>query len=178
MESKIQGLLQVSLPTHEDDRGYFREVVRISEIEKVIGTSFTTKQINHARSTKDILRGIHIAPWNKLIYVTRGTVQSVIVDCRKDSQTFGKYESIILGDNNKSCIFIPANCGNSYLVLSEDADYVYLTDQEWEPNKEKGIQWNDSTLAIKWNIDKEPLLSEKDKNNPSFLTIFPNFKTG
>lgn len=176
METKIQRVLQITLPVFSDDRGFFKEVVRINEIEKALGRQFIAKQVNHARTTKNTLRGIHIAPWNKIIYVTKGKVQAVIVDCREDSLTFGKHESIILGDENRSCVFIPANCGNSYLVLSEEADYVYITDAEWKPNVEKNIAWNDSTLAIDWKLEGEPLLSEKDSNNPSFTVVFPNFK--
>ena len=121
METKIQGVLQITLPVFEDERGFFKEVVRISEIEKTSGKQFIVKQVNHAKTTRNTLRGIHIAPWNKIIYVTRGKVQAVIVDCREDSLTFGKHESLILGDENRSSVFIPANCGNSYLILSEDA---------------------------------------------------------
>ena len=117
-------------------------------------------------------RGIHAAPWNKLIYVTRGKIQAVIVDLRKDSPTFGKHESFILGDDNRTSIFVPAQCGNAYLVLSDEADYTYLTDQEWSPNKEFGIAWDDPTLGVKWEIAEEPNLSDRDKNNPDFKSVF------
>ena len=141
-------------------------------MEKIIGKSFVVKQVNHSRSSKNTLRGIHAAPWDKLIYVTKGKVQSVIVDFRKNSPTFGKYISIVLGEENKSCVFIPAFCGNSYLVLSEDADYVYLTNEEWSANREIGILWNDPNLKIDWMLEGEPILSEKDKNNPTLEQAF------
>jgi dTDP-4-dehydrorhamnose 3,5-epimerase len=94
---------------------FFREVIRLSQLEAKIGTTISTKQVNHSRSTKNTLRGIHVAPWNKIIYVPHGKVQSVIVDCRKDSPTFGKYKSVVLGEENRSCVFVPKGCGNSYL---------------------------------------------------------------
>jgi dTDP-4-dehydrorhamnose 3,5-epimerase len=175
MDNKVNVLPGVSLfmpPTHPDDRGFFKEVVRISEIEKNLGSNFSVKQFNHSRSVKNTLRGIHVAPWNKLIYVPRGKVQSVIVDCRKDSPTFGKYISTILGEDNRSAIFVPNGCGNAYLVLSDEADYMYLTDAEWAPNQEKGIIWNDSQLNVKWELEGKPVLSEKDKGNSSFASIF------
>lgn len=173
-KSSIEGILQIDFPIFPDDRGFFKEVMRTSEVEKALGKKFAVRQVNHARSTKNTLRGIHIAPWNKILYVIRGIVQVIIVDCRDDSLTFGKYESIILGDENRSCVFVPAYCGNSYLVLSDNADYVYFTDQEWNPDKEKNIAWNDPALAIKWKLEKEPILSERDKNNPLLATVFPN----
>ena len=119
-KTSISGLVIIKRPTNEDDRGFFREPVRIKEVEEATGITFDVKQVNHARSSKNTLRGIHVAPWNKLIYVTRGKVQAVIVDLRKDSGTYKKFESFIIGDENRSSIFVPAGVGNSYLVLSED----------------------------------------------------------
>ncbi|MGH7203143.1 MAG: dTDP-4-dehydrorhamnose 3,5-epimerase family protein [Candidatus Levyibacteriota bacterium] len=168
----LHQVLQIQRPTIKDDRGFFRESVRTKAIEEEIGVPFVVVQANHARSTKNILRGIHIAPWNKLIYVARGIVQSVIVDLRKDSPTFGKYESFLIGEENRSSIFVPAGCGNAYLVLSDVADYTYLTDQEWAANKEYGIAWNDPTLAVDWKLSGEPNLSDRDKTNPIFKEKF------
>ena len=167
-KTSIPGLLVIERQTFSDERGFFRESARIAEIEEAAGVSFDIAQANHARSSKNTLRGIHIAPWNKLVYVTRGSVQSVIVDLREGSSSFGKYESFVIGEENRSSIFIPKGCGNSYLVLSEEADYTYLTDDEWISDKEIGIAWNDPTLNISWQIQGEPHLSEKDRQNPKF----------
>jgi dTDP-4-dehydrorhamnose 3,5-epimerase len=168
----LQGVTEFNLTTFPDDRGFFREVIRISQIESGLGRPFITKQVNHSRSTKNTLRGVHVAPWNKIIYVAHGKAQSVIVDCRKDSPTFGKYKSVVLGEDNRSCVFVPAGCGNSFLVLSEEADYIYLADEEWAPNLEKSIAWNDQTIGIEWQLEGEPILSEKDKRNLSLSEVF------
>lgn len=165
--TSISGLVVIERPTFPDDRGFFRESIRIPDLEQVTQIPFHVAQANHARSPKDILRGIHIAPWNKLIYVVSGKVQSVIVDLRKDSPTFGKYETLVIGDENRKSVFIPKGCGNSYLVLSDEADYTYLTDELWSSGKEIGIAWNDQTLNITWE-STAPVLSEKDKQNMSF----------
>lgn len=172
--SSLEGVFTINRPTFADDRGFFRESVRVKGLEEERGKPFNIVQANHARSGKNALRGIHIAPWNKLIYVTRGIVQAVIVDLKKDSPSFGKYESFILGDETKTSLFIPAHCGNSYLVMSEESDYTYLTDQEWAPGLEGSLAWNDPTLAIKWEITGEPVLSEKDKHNPTLKELFPD----
>jgi dTDP-4-dehydrorhamnose 3,5-epimerase len=162
----IKDILQIKFSTFSDERGFFQEVFRLSEIEKGSGVKFNVAQVSHARSAKNTLRGIHSAPWNKIIYVVSGKVQAVIVDLRKDSPTYGQHQSFVLDDQNRSAIFVPAGCGNSYLVLSDSADYVYVVDQEWVPNKEIGVKWDDPTLAIKWQLIGEPVVSEKDKNNP------------
>lgn len=173
-KTSIPGLLVIQRPTNSDERGFFRESARIKEIEEAAGIPFKVAQMNHARSTKNTLRGIHVAPWNKLIYVPDGKVQAIIVDLREDSETFGKYESFIIGDENRSSIFVPHGCGNSYLVLSEEADYTYLTDQEFAPNMEKSIIWNDPTLNISWQLEGQPVLSERDQKTPSLKEVFPN----
>ena len=171
--TSIPGLLVISRPTNSDGRGFFREIARISDIENTSGVKFVVKQMNHARSVKNALRGIHAAPWNKLIYVTSGKVKSVIIDLRPDSPAFGKHETFILGDENPVSLFIPKGCGNSYIVLSEEADYTYLTDAQWEPGKEVSVIWNDPDLGIDWDLSEEPIVSERDKSNPSVREVFP-----
>ena len=136
---ELEGVLVFDRAAFSDERGFFKEVLRLSEVKRSLGQEFIVKQVNHSRSVKNTLRGIHVAPWNKIIYIPHGRVQSVLVDCRKDSPTFGKFQSTILGEENKSAVFVPKGCGNSYLVLSDDADYFYLTDEEWAPGKEKGL---------------------------------------
>ena len=168
--------MQISLPVFKDDRGFFTEVVRFSEIEKALGKPFLAKQVNHSRSIKNTLRGIHSAPWNKIVYAISGKVQVIVADFREDSPTFGQHESIILGEENRSAVFVPANCGNSYLVLSDNADYVYITDQEWAPNMETDVAWNDKDLNIEWQLEGEPFLSQRDQKSPSFASVFPKVK--
>lgn len=172
--TQLEGVFEVQRPTFPDDRGFFRESVRIKELESFTHVPFNVVQANHARSTKGALRGIHIAPWNKLIYVVRGKVQVVLVDCKEGSSTFGHYQSFIIGDDNKSSIFVPAGVGNSYYVMSDEVDYSYLTDQEWAPGLEKALAWDDPKLGIKWELDGDPILSEKDKQNPTFDELFKN----
>lgn len=171
-KTSLADVLEIERPTFPDDRGFFRESFRKTELEEVLGKPFDIKQTNHARSFKGTLRGIHRAPWNKMIYVTRGKVQSVIVDLREGSPTFGKYESFIIGDDHRASIFVPAYCGNAYLVLSDVADYTYLTDQEWAPNIETGIAWNDPDVAVKWEMTEGLLLSERDKTNKTLKESF------
>src|SRR3989344_3343652 len=118
LKTSLEGVFNIRRKIFPDERGFFREVARITELEKEVGQKFVPVQLNHARTSKNTLRGIHAAPWNKLIYVISGEIQCVLVDFRKDSPTFAKHESFILGDNNRCAIYLPAWVGNSYLVLS------------------------------------------------------------
>lgn len=152
--------------TFGDDRGFFREPWRRNEFEEAYGKEWKHVQENHAFSKKDVLRGIHIAPWNKMIYVPFGRVFIALVDLRKDSPTFGKHITLELGDQNRVKVFMPAGIGNSYLILSEEAVYEYQVDQYYQAGVEKGVMWNDPEIGIEWPVE-DPILSDKDQKNPS-----------
>lgn len=171
MENEIQGVIDFNFEVHSDERGFFTEVIRLSGV-KNNHPEFEIKQINHSRSSKNTLRGIHVASWNKIVYVPRGRVQCVVVDCREGSSTFGKHKSFLIGDEKRSAVFVPAGCGNSFLVLSEDADYVYFIDREWEPNQEKDLRWDDPELNIDWMVKENLSISERDKNASLFNEVF------
>lgn len=167
-KTNIDGLLIVEGgKTFEDERGFFREPYRRNEFEESLGKPWVHVQENHAYSKKDVLRGIHIAPWDKFIYCPYGEVLSVIVDVRKDSPTFKQVFKMQIGFSNKVKLFVPAGLGNSYLILSEEAVYEYQVSSYYVAGEEKGIAWDDQELNIEWPIEN-PILSEKDQNNPSF----------
>lgn len=166
-KTNIEGLLVVEGgKTFEDDRGFFREPFRRNEFEEALGKPWVHVQENHAFSKKDVLRGIHVAPWDKFIYCPYGEVLSVVVDVRCDSPTFKQVFKMQIGFSNKVKLFIPAGLGNSYLIISDEAVYEYQVNQYYSAGMEQGIAWNDSELGIDWPVP-EPLLSEKDRNNLS-----------
>lgn len=173
-KTNIEGLLVVEGgQTFEDFRGFFREPFRRDEFERVLGKPWVHVQENHAYSKKDVLRGIHVAPWDKFIYVPYGEVLSVIVDLRKDSPSFKQIFKMQIGFSKKVKLFIPTGLGNSYLILSEEAVYEYQVNEYFQSGVEKAVLWNDQELGIEWPI-KNPILSEKDRNNPSFNEYLKN----
>lgn len=166
-KTDIEGLLIIEGgQTFEDERGFFRELFRRDEFERVLGRSWVHVQENHAYSKKGVLRGIHVAPWDKMFYVPKGRVLSVTMDLRKNSPTFKQVNKIEIGDRNLVKLFVPAGVGNAYLILSDEAVYEYQVNEYYQPGMEKGIAWDDPELNIDWGIS-EPILSEKDKNNIS-----------
>lgn len=173
IETAIPGVLIIERPTYSDDRGFFRETFRKQHIEQRIGAKIEFMQANHSRSSKGTLRGIHIAPWHKLVTVTDGEVQAVIVDARQYSPTFGQHVSIILNTKSPRSIFIPQGCGNSFLVLSDTADYTYMASDYWAPNIELAVRYDDPQLNIAW-LNNSPTLSEKDKSNPTLNELIQN----
>jgi len=172
IKTTIAGVYKVMRPTYSDDRGFFHEVFRLNDLEEVLGKEFKVVQANHSRSNRGVLRGIHRATWNKLVTAVSGKVQQVVVDLREDSETFGTYESFVLGEEGSQySIFVPAGCGNAFMALSEVADYAYLVDDYWAEGKEIGIHPEDPELKIQWFFDKV-ILSEKDQKSKTIKEVF------
>lgn len=172
-KTSIEGLLILKRPTFGDERGFFKEIFHLDEVEKALDLKFTGVQMNHALSKPKVLRGIHAENWNKIIYPVNGEVFVVIVDIRPDSHTFGKCEKFTINDENRIGLFISKGLANSYCVTSDiSVDYMYLVDAYYDGSDQRAIAFNDSDLAIDWPI-KDPIVSERDKNNPSLRQLFP-----
>jgi dTDP-4-dehydrorhamnose 3,5-epimerase len=166
-KTELPGVIVIRRTVFGDERGFFRETYRQDDIGEAADVSFTPVQANHSRSGKHTLRGIHVAPWHKLITVTRGQVQQVVLDARPGSPTFGRHVSLNMGEADSSgadwcSVFVPAGCGNAFLVRSDVADYTYLASEYWQPGLEKDIVYSDPDLAIAWQ-DTAPNVSERDQ---------------
>lgn len=168
----LPGVMIVERPAFPDDRGFFHELFRKQELEAAIGAPIDFVQANHSHSVRHALRGIHVAPWYKLVTVIHGRVQAVIADLRPESDMFGKHVSIELSDDVPRCLLVPPGFGNSFLVLSETADYLYMVTDYWAPGKEQSIRYNDPELGIAWQSET-PLLSAKDLACPTLRETFP-----
>ncbi len=172
-KTSIEGLLVLKRPIHKDGRGFFREVFHLDEIENSLGIEFKGVQMNHAYSKPKVLRGIHAENWNKIIYPLNGEVFVAIVDIRADSPTFAKFETFIINDENRIALFLSKGLANSYCVTGNRAvDYTYLVDAYYDGTDQRALAWDDPDLAIEWPV-KDPLISERDKNNPTLKDLFP-----
>lgn len=171
--TSIPGLLILERPIFKDERGFFRELFHLDELEKVSGIKFETIQMNHSHSLPGVLRGIHAEGWNKIVYPASGEVFIAIVDIRPPSQTFGKVETFKIDDNNRIGLFIPNGLANSLCVTGEKAvDYIYLVDAYWDGTDTRAIAFDDPDLKIDWPI-KNPVISQRDKNNTTLREMFP-----
>lgn len=171
-QTDISGVLIIERPTFGDERGFFHELYRKSDLDKALGFEFLPVQTNHSRSVQNTLRGIHIAPWHKLVTVYRGSVQQVIVDTRPESTTFGKYISVNLGEDNFKSVFIPAGLGNAFAVTSDIVDYCYLTTDYWAQGKETYVNFADPDINIDWQVSN-PIVSEADQAHPFLKDQYP-----
>ena len=172
IKTDIENVIIVEPRVFGDDRGYFMETYqREAFFEGGINSDFV--QDNQSKSKKGVLRGLHFQknhPQAKLVRVIKGEVFDVAVDLRKDSETYGKWVGVLLSAENKRQLYVPRNFAHGFLVLSEDAEFVYKCDDYYHPEDEGGIMWNDPTIGIEWPItpDMEILLSEKDTKHPNF----------
>jgi len=162
----LDGVLLVEPKVYGDDRGFFFEAFNLRRWREQTGLDTRFVQENHSRSRRGVLRGIHYQirqPQGKLVRVVRGEVFDVAVDLRRASPSFGRWYGVRLSEENKRLLWIPEGFGHGFLVLSETADFCYLTTDYYAPEHERTIAWDDPDLGIDWPLDGEPLLSAKDR---------------
>lgn len=162
-----------------DVRGFFYESYNRRDFEQATGIDPAFVQDNHSKSARDVLRGLHYQvrqPQGKLVRVIAGEVFDVAVDLRMSSPTFGRWMGATLSAENKRMMWIPEGFAHGFLVLSEDAEFLYKTTDYYAPELERCIRWDDPMLAIDWPLaGKAPLLSSKDSQGGDFATaeMFP-----
>ena len=170
IKTEIDGVIIVEPTVFGDDRGYFMETYNFNDFCDG-GIDVTFVQDNQSKSRKGVLRGLHFQKnfsQSKLVRVISGAVFDVAVDMRKDSPTYGKWVGVELSAENKRQFFIPKNFAHGFLVLSDEAEFVYKCDEFYHPEDEGGLAWDDPEVGVEWPItdDMEVLLSDKDKKNP------------
>ena len=172
-ETSIPGLLIIEKLTNKDKRGFFKEVVRLNELKEATGLKFDIKQWNHSFSLPKVIRALHAEDWNKLVYSITGKIFVAIADIRPESKTFGKVETFIFNETKPRALFIPKGLANSICVIgTKPVHYFYLVDKYYDGSDATAIAWDDPDLNIKWPI-KNPIISERDKNNPKLREAFP-----
>lgn len=164
---EIEGLCVIEPTVFKDERGFFMETYNQKDFKEE-GLDMVFVQDNQSMSTKGVLRGLHFQkqyPQGKLVRVVRGTVFDVAVDLRKHSKTFGKWFGVELSAENKKQFYIPEGFAHGFLVLSDEAEFVYKCTDFYHPNDEGGLAWNDEEIGVKWPITDgmELIISEKDQ---------------
>jgi len=158
---------------HGDARGYFIETYNSRDFKAATGLDIEFVQDNQSRSSKGVLRGLHMqrgaAAQAKLVRVLEGAVLDVAVDLRKGSPSFGQHYAIELTADNRKQFYVTAGFAHGFVVLSEFATFFYKVDKFYEPGNEVGIMYNDKDLNIDWRLPiSELIFSEKDKTLGSF----------
>lgn len=172
IETGIEGMFIVEPRVFEDNRGAFMETFNEKDF-KDAGYDLKFVQDNQSKSTKGVLRGLHLQfkfPQGKLVRVTKGKVFDVGVDLRSDSETYGKWFGAILSEENNRQLYIPPKFAHGFVVLSDEAEFLYKCTEFYHGEDEGGIIWNDEDIGVDWPLDDidEIILSEKDKLWPTF----------
>ena len=172
-ESGIKGVYTIEPDVYIDDRGFFMETFHRERYRKLLGINLDFVQDNISRSSKNVLRGMHFQrnyPQGKIVKASRGEILDVVVDLRKDSPTYGTWESFRLSEKNKLQVWIPPGFAHGFLVMSDSADFEYKCTEYYHPEDELCLMWNDPEVAIDWPIN-DPILSEKDKKGLSLKDL-------
>lgn len=176
----IEGLFIIEPRVFNDDRGYFYESYNQKTFQDNTGLQVNFVQDNQARSTKNVLRGLHFqnAPsaQTKLIRAIDGVIWDVVVDLRKNSKTYGQWYGVELSLENKRQFFIPKGFAHGYSVLSDTAEVFYKCDDFYNKSAEGGVRYNDPALNIDWKINlADAIVSEKDLVQPMLKDVAANF---
>jgi dTDP-4-dehydrorhamnose 3,5-epimerase len=165
IDTAIDGVCLIEPVVHGDHRGFFMESYHKDRFA-ALGIEHDFVQDNHSRSRAGVLRGLHYQlgrPQAKLVRATRGRVFDVVVDLRRGSPSFGRWVGAELSEDNRRMLFAPAGFGHGFLVLSEIAEFQYKCSDFYAPEEERGIRWDDRSIAIDWPLDGlEPVLSDRD----------------
>ncbi len=161
-----------------DSRGTFYESFNARQFRTNVGVDADFVQDDHSRSVGGVLRGLHYQlkqPQGKVVRVIDGEIFDVAVDVRRSSPTFGKFVALTLRADACQSLWIPPGFAHGFLVLSSSAVVLYKVTDEWAPEHQRCIRFDDPTLAIPWPLVGSPILSDRDSRGVQFLQaeMFP-----
>ncbi|HBA8864984.1 TPA: dTDP-4-dehydrorhamnose 3,5-epimerase, partial [Escherichia coli] len=167
IETEIPDVLIFEPKVFGDERGFFFESFNQKVFEEAVGRKVNFVQDNHSRSVKGVLRGLHfqIKPYSqaKLVRCVKGEVYDVAVDIRPESSTYCKWVGVFLSAQNKKQLWIPEGFAHGFVVVSDEAEFLYKTTNYYMPSAEGCIRWDDPALNIDWPMKtNELILSDKD----------------
>ena len=177
MKSKFEEIKILTPSVFSDKRGFFFESYN-NKLQQEIGAEFI--QENHSVSHKNVIRGLHYqwdCPMGKFVRVVRGSIIDYFVDIRKDSPTYGQYDSVLLSDENHFMVWIPPHFAHGFESLEDNTVMLYKCSALYNKEGESGINPFDKDININWSIDKNrSICSNKDWNAQSFADYSNNPK--
>ena len=172
LPTALGGPVLLAPTLHGDERGFFMETFR-ADAWSAHGVPTEFVQDNHSRSRRGTIRGIHFQTHpgqGKLVRVARGAVLDVVVDLRRGSPAFGRWERFELDDERGHQLYVPVGFGHGFCVTSDIADFVYKCTAYYDPATESGFRFDDADVGIEWP-DVELLCSERDRTAPRLAEI-------
>lgn len=181
LETPLSGVYVLEPTVHSDPRGYFMESYTQSKLQGV-GIDAMFIQDNQSLSVQPgVVRGLHYQlaakAQTKLVRVLTGAVYDVVVDIRQGSPTYGHWIGVILSEHNKRQLLVPKGFAHGICTLVPHTQLLYKVDEEYSPQHDRGIAWNDPALGIDWPV-AQPILSDKDAGLPPLGTAENDFVYG
>ena len=169
ISTDFNGVMLFETTSYKDDRGIFKETFN-NEISELTNIDFI--QDNESYSKYGVLRGLHFqkspCQQSKLVRVSYGMIQDVVVDIRPSSKTYGEWKSFELSSENNYNLLVSKGFAHGFLVLSKEAVVNYKVDNYYDSTLDSGIRYDDKSLDIKWELPLDDIiLSDKDKNLPN-----------
>ena len=181
IKTKLKDCVIIEPKVFGDERGFFLETFQADRYADLSGISLPFVQDNHSRSSKGVLRGLHFQktkPQGKLIRVVRGMVYDVAVDIRLGSLTYGQWEGHELTAENGEQLYIPVGFAHGFVTLESDSEIVYKCSNDYAPETEGAVLWNDPAIGINWPVEADPILSKKDFAAPLLADLESPFIFG
>jgi len=172
LETQLAGPILLAAEVHGDGRGFFQETYRRSALAE-LGIHDEFVQDNHSRSRRGVVRGMHFQVGEgqaKLVRCSYGSVLDVLVDLRRGSPGYGRWEAYELTEENGHQLYAPVGFAHGFCVLSEQADVQYKCSAYYDPTLERGFRFDDPKVGIEWP-ELELLPSERDAAAPSLRQI-------
>jgi dTDP-4-dehydrorhamnose 3,5-epimerase len=162
--TSLPDVVLIEAPIFRDERGAFRELFHDGKFQAG-GLTLQFVQDNLSRSVQNVIRGLHYQihqPQGKLVSVIRGAIFDVAVDLRCNSSTFGQWTAAELSDENGRSLYIPPGFAHGFLTLTPQADVLYKCTALYAPEHERTVRWDDPSVAIRWPLTGDPIVSAKD----------------
>lgn len=178
ISTRFEDAFLIETKVFADHRGYFMESYNESVFAgRGISCSFVQDNLSVSKES-GTLRGLHyqLPPYEqtKLVRVVAGVVMDVIVDIRKESRSYGKWQSFILSSDNYRQLLVPKGFAHGFCTLAPNTTVLYKVDRYYSAPHDRGILWNDADLAIDWPTTR-PVLSEKDSRHPTFQAALAEY---
>jgi dTDP-4-dehydrorhamnose 3,5-epimerase len=174
LPTQLDGPILLEPEVHGDERGFFVETFRLQALAEH-GITAPFVQHNHSRSPRGVVRGMHFQPGlAKHVRCARGAIYDVVVDVRRSSPTFGRWEGVTLDDDAHHQLYVPAGFAHGFCVLSDVADVVYLQDDYYDQDRQLGITFLDPEVGIEWPSAIELMGNDRDRAAPRLSELSPD----
>jgi dTDP-4-dehydrorhamnose 3,5-epimerase len=174
-QTTLPGSLVIVPTVHRDQRGFFQETYRRDAFTR-LGLADEFVQDNHSRSARGVVRGMHLQIGEgiaKLVRCARGEILDVIVDVRRGSPTYGRWEAFRLDDADNHELYVPVGFAHGFCVLSDIADVIYRQSGYYDPQLERGFAYDDPQVGIEWPRGLELTVSPRDRSAPALSALAP-----